>query len=126
MQSGDTNCFSAPTLLPLINDLIDDNCRWVSAGPVGKLPWAGSYKGKQEIATFFTRLGRSIEFTEFTPHDMIKRGDTVVVLGTSSGRMRANGKSVKTDWAHVAKYDGGKLVFFQDYSDTATLLLAMT
>jgi len=37
----------------LIKEMIDDNCTWISPGPKDKLPWAGSFKGKQEITKFF-------------------------------------------------------------------------
>src|SRR5437868_6052819 len=57
----------------LIKEVIDDNCHWISPGK-DKLSWAGSFKGKQEIANFFTQLNQHWEFTEFASHDMIERG----------------------------------------------------
>jgi uncharacterized protein len=41
---------------PLIRDLLDDNCIWISPGPGDKLPWAGTFKGKYEIANFFAQM----------------------------------------------------------------------
>jgi ketosteroid isomerase-like protein len=110
----------------LIRDLIDDNCTWISPGPEGKLPWAGTFKGKQEIANFFARIGENLEFSEFAPREMIEQGDTVVVLGTLTGRAKKTGKTVKNEWAHVFKYSQGKVVFFQEYIDTAADVLAMS
>jgi uncharacterized protein len=110
----------------LIRDLIDDNCIWISPGPSDKLPWAGTFKGKQEVAKFFARVGENLEFSEFSPREMIEQGDTVVVLGTSSGRARTTGKTVTDDWAHVLKYSQGKVVFFQEYVDTAANVFAMS
>jgi ketosteroid isomerase-like protein len=110
----------------LIRDLIDDNCTWISPGPEGKLPWAGTFKGKQEIANFFARVGENLEFSEFAPREMIEQGDTVVVLGTLTGRAKKTGKTVKNEWAHVFKYSQGKVVFFQEYIDTAADVLAMS
>ncbi len=110
-----------------INELIDEDCRWLIPGPEGKLPWAGTYKGKKGVAEFFTTLAQTVEFTDFVPHDMIEKGNTVITLGTFAGHIRATGKRVDSDWVHVAKYsDAGKLVFFQDYVDTAKVLLAMS
>jgi ketosteroid isomerase-like protein len=54
-----------------------------------KLPWAGTDKGKQEIANFFAQVEQTLEFTEFTPREMIEQGDTVVVLGTLAGRAKS-------------------------------------
>jgi uncharacterized protein len=79
----------------LLKDFIDDNCNWISPGPEDKLPWAGTFKGKQEIANFFAQVGQNLDFSEFTPREMIEHGDTVVVLGTSVGRAKKTGKPVK-------------------------------
>jgi hypothetical protein len=57
----------------LIRDLLDDGCTWISPGPPDKLPWAGTFKGKQEIATFFTRVSENLEFSEFAPREIIPR-----------------------------------------------------
>ena len=110
----------------LIRDLIDENCIWISPGPKDKLPWAGTFKGKQEIADFFARVGENLEFSELAPHEMIERGETVVVLGTTTGRARKTGKIVKYEWAAVIKYSKGKVVFFEEYIDTAAYVLAMS
>jgi uncharacterized protein len=110
----------------LIKDLLDDNCVWISPGPNDKLPWAGTFKGKHEIANFFVQVGQNLEFSEFEPHEMIEQGDTVVVLGTLAGRAKKTGKAVKNEWAHVFKFRQGKVVFFQEYIDTAADVLAMS
>jgi uncharacterized protein len=118
--------FKHGDIASLIKDVLDDNCTWISPGPKDKLPWAGTFKGKQEIANFFAQVGQNLEFTEFAPREMIEQGDTVVVLGTLAGRAKKTGKSVKNEWAHVFKYKGGKVVFFQEYIDTAADVLAMS
>lgn len=110
----------------LIRDLIDDDCTWISPGPKDKLPWAGAFKGKQEISNFFAQVAQNLEFSEFTPREMIEQGDTVVVLGTLAARAKKTGKTVKNEWAHVFKYRRGKVVFFQEYIDTAADVLAMS
>lgn len=110
----------------LVNDLIDDGCTWITPGPTDKLPWAGRFKGKQEIAGFFAKVAENIDFSEFAPREMIEQGDTVVVLGSSSGRTKKTGKVSKNEWAHVLKYSQGKLVFFQEYYDTAAEVAAMS
>jgi hypothetical protein len=110
----------------LIRDLIDDRCTWVIPGPRDILPWAGIFNGKQGVANFFTQVGANFEFSEFAPREMIEQGDTVVVLGTATGRAKKTGKPIKNEWAHVLKYDQGKVVFFQEYVDTAADVLAMS
>jgi uncharacterized protein len=110
----------------LLRELIDDSCTWVIPGPKDKLPWAGTFKGKQEIANFFAQVGENLEFSEFGPREMIEQGDTVVALGTLTGRAKKTGKTVRNEWAHVFKYSQGKVVFFQEYIDTAADVFAMS
>jgi ketosteroid isomerase-like protein len=57
---------------------------------------------------------------------MIEQGDTVVALGTLTGRAERTGKTMKNEWAHVFKYCAGKIVLFQEYIDTAADVLAMS
>jgi len=118
--------FQTGDIATIINDLIDDGCTWITPGPKDKLPWAGRFKGKQEIAGFFAKVGENIDFSEFAPREIIEQGDTVIVLGASSGRMKKTGKISKNEWAHVLKYRQGKLVFFQEYYDTAAEVAAMS
>lgn len=110
----------------LISDLLDDNCTWVIPGPKDKLPWAGIFKGKQEIANFFGHVAENLDFSEFAPREMIEQGDTVVALGTLAGRAKKTGKAMKNEWAHVFKFRQGKVVYFQEYTDTAADVLAMS
>ncbi len=118
--------FQQGDVATLIKDLVDNNCIWNIPGPKDKIPYAGNFKGKQEIGNFFARLAEIWDFTEFAPREWIEQGDTVVVLGTSVGRSRKTDKTVKNQWAHVAKYNQGKLVFFQAYEDTAAEVLGLS
>lgn len=110
----------------LLRDFIDENCVWKSPGPTDKLPWAGTFKGKQEISNFFMQVGQNLDFSEFAPLEMIEQGDTVVVLGKLTARVKKNGKTVENEWAHVFKYKQGKVVFWQEYIDTAADVVAMS
>ncbi|MBR0830748.1 nuclear transport factor 2 family protein [Bradyrhizobium manausense] len=118
--------FQQGDIATLVNDMMTDDCTWITPGPRDKLPWAGRYKGKQEIAGFFAKIAENIDFSEFAPREMIEQGDTVVVLGSSAGRMKKTGKTSKNEWAHVLKYSQGKLVYFQEYYDTAAEVAAMS
>jgi len=119
-------CFQRGDIPSLIRDLLDDNCICISPGPSDKLSWAGTFNGKNEIANFFAQVGENLEFSEFAPREMIEQGETVVVLGTLAGRAKKTAKAVKNEWAHVFKFRQGKVVFFQEYIDTAADVLAMS
>jgi uncharacterized protein len=111
--------FQRGDIATLIQDAVDDNCTWIAAGPPDILPWAGIFKGKQEIAGFFARVAENLHFTAFTPREMIEQGETVVIIGTSAHQVKKTGKTVNNEWVHVFKYRQGKAVFFQEYLDTA-------
>jgi ketosteroid isomerase-like protein len=119
-------CFQRGDIPSLIRDPLDDNCVWISPGPSDILPWAGTFKGKHEIANFFAQVGEHLEFSEFAPREMIEQGETVVVLGTLAGRAKKTGKAVKAELAHAFKFRQGKVVLFQEYIDTAADVLAMS
>jgi uncharacterized protein len=118
--------FKQGDISTLVKDIVDDTCTWISPGPQDKLPWAGNFKGKQEIADFFARVAQNLDFTEFAPREMIEQGDTVVVIGTSSVRAKRTGKTIKEDWVHIFKYNHGRMVFFQEYTDTAAAVLGVS
>jgi len=118
--------FKQGDIATLIKDLIDDSCTWIAPGPEDKLPWAGHFKGKQGIADFFTRVGQNLEFSEFAPSEFIEQGDAVVTIGRAIARSKKTGKTIKDDWVHIFKYRQGRIVSFQEYSDTAAAVVGMS
>jgi uncharacterized protein len=82
-----------------VKDIVDVSCTWISPGPQDKLPWAGSFKGRQEIADFFARVAQNLDFAEV---------------------------ALRADWVHIFKYNQGRMVFAQGYTDTAAFILAMS
>ena len=57
---------------------------------------------------------------------MIAQDDSVAVIGTSSFRARRTGKTVTDDWVHIFKYNQGRIVFFQEFTDTAAAVVGMS
>jgi len=107
-----------------ILDNLDDSCEWIGAG--GEYtPQGGTYKGK-EAANFFKRLGEGVEFTAFNPIAIHNIGDNeVVAFGFMSGNSRKTGKPSSSDWAMHFKFnDEGKVVYFQDFFNTAAAYVA--
>jgi len=109
-----------------LKDIVDAACTWIFPGPQDKLPWAGMFKGRQEIAAFLSRVAQNLEFIQVAPREMIEQGETVVVIGTASVRAKTTGKIIMEDWVHILKYNQGRIVFIQEYMDTAPLVLEMS
>ncbi len=102
-------------------DTLDDQVTWkpiTGAGP--QVPHAGERHGKDQVTEFFAILGRSLTFERFEPRDFIAQGDRVVVLGSYRGRSR-NGKTFESEWAMVFTLRNGKVVYFQEFTDSAAI-----
>jgi ketosteroid isomerase-like protein len=110
----------------LIAEHLADTCRYSIPGVKDKMPWIGAYEGKQQIANFFQLLSQHVEFTGWENREWIDAGDTIVVLGSTVARMKSTGEEARAEFAEVLKYNAqGKLVSFQDYHDTASMLAAL-
>jgi hypothetical protein len=77
------------------------------------------YIGPQAVLEgVFMRLGAEWEGFAVTPEEWLDAGNHVVVLGTYSGAHRATGREVRAQFAHVWGVRGGRVVRFQQYTDT--------
>lgn len=53
-----------------------------------------------------------------TPEEWLDAGNHVVVLGTYRGTHKASGKTVRAQFAHVWAVRAGRVLRFQQYTDT--------
>ena len=101
--------------------LFDEQIEWVSPGPP-ELATSGRRVGRQAVADFFTSVNDLFEIQRFEPKEFIAQGERVVVLGNETSRLKATGKVLDADWAHVFTLRNGKVVSFQEYIDTAAVV----
>lgn len=77
------------------------------------------YVGPQAVAEgVFMRLGSDVENFRVVPGNIIDGGDTVVAEGRYSGKIKATGTPLDAQFAHVWEFRNGKVVRFQQYTDT--------
>ncbi len=77
------------------------------------------YIGPQAVLEgVFMRLGSDWEEFTVTPEEWLDAGNHVVVLGTYSGTHKATGRDVRAQFAHIWSVMGGRVVRFQQYTDT--------
>ena len=110
--------------IPFILSHISDDCQWIGAG--GEyLPQGGTYTGK-EAMNFFIRLGGSVDFTSFNPGSISNINDNeVIAFGNMAAVSKATGKTSSSDWAMHWKFnDEGKVVYYQDFYNTAAAYMA--
>ena len=102
-----------------------DDIEWVIPGSKNN-PLAGTYKGRNRVAEFFKLLSDLTEISTFEPREFVAQGDKVVVLGRETGRVKSTGRGFQSDWAMAFTLRNGKIVKFQEYTDTANLEAAFS
>ena len=84
------------------------------------------YVGPQAVGEgVFTRLLTAIDNFTAVPTTFIDGGDHVVVVGRYGGTMK-HGGMLDAPFCHVYRFHGGKVVTFQQYTDTAQWTRLMT
>ncbi len=77
------------------------------------------YVGPQAVAEgVFQPLVRDVEHFTVVPENVIDAGATVVVEGRYRGTMKATGTPIDAQFAHVWQVRDGKIIRFQQYTDT--------
>jgi ketosteroid isomerase-like protein len=104
--------------LPVVLGALDAKIEWREAE--GFLYADGNpYVGPQAVGKgVFERLATEVEDFTVVPQSMIDGGDSVVVEGRYTGRIKSTGAPVDAQFAHVWELRGGKVVRFQQYTDT--------
>jgi uncharacterized protein len=78
------------------------------------------YIGPQAILEgVFMRLGAEWASFSVVPDQLLGSGDSVVSLGRYRGTHKSTGARVDAQFVHVFQFRDGKLVRFQQYTDTA-------
>lgn len=78
------------------------------------------YRGPHSVlGGVFMRLGSEWEKFACVPDEVLDAGDTVVGRGYYSGKYIPTGREVRAQFAHIFKFQDGKVVLFQQYTDTA-------
>jgi hypothetical protein len=99
-----------------ILDQLANEARFVShLDPV--VPWAGDFKGKEEVARFFQALGGSVEVTGHPVNSLVTQGDTVVGMGDVSFRVRETGKAGSSSWVYIFKLADGRVQSYDQFND---------
>jgi ketosteroid isomerase-like protein len=102
--------------IPYILNKVPPDIQW--AGHMDKVvPWSGSYTGR--IGEFFKAIGESVDVLSWEPGESVAQGDTVVTLGYFGSRSKATGKSARTKWVFVWKFNDGKLESYEQFHDPA-------
>lgn len=102
--------------IPGVLGVLSSDVSWTEAEG---FPYGGTYIGPNAVLEgVFMRIGTEWDGFAVAPDELIDGGDTVVALGKYSGTYKATGKSFQANFAHVWKFEAGKVVRFIQYVDT--------
>ena len=104
--------------IPAVLELLTDDVVWTEQGP-SVIPFAGTFRGREGIAEFFTLLDETLEFEQFEPRKFVGQGDTVVVVGYERSVVKQTGRRFEQEWAHVYTLRAGKIATGRFFENTA-------
>jgi len=77
------------------------------------------YAGPQAVGEgVFGRLLAAIDGFTAAPDQFVDGGDVVVVLGRYGGTMKHSGATLDAPFCHVFRFEGDRIVSFQQFTDT--------
>lgn len=102
---------------------VAEDVQWTEAKG---FPYAGTYVGLEEITkNVFSRLGSEWIDYKFTPENYVAEGDKVVAFGTYTGTYKVTMKPFSARVAHIWQLKDGKIVKFEQFVDSKTVVDAM-
>ena len=106
--------------IPSVLGVLAPDVHWTEAegGPYGGV----SIGPDAVLEKVFMPIGAHWDGFTVAPTEFIADGATVVALGEYSGTYKATGKSFRAPFAHVWKFRDGKVISFQQHTDTAVHL----
>jgi hypothetical protein len=105
--------------IPFVIGALDRDVEWWEAENFiydDKNPYIGPQAVLEGV---FARIGQEWEWFSVTPIEVLDAGESVVGRGHYAGKYRQTGREVKAQFAHVFSFRNGKVVGFQQYTDTA-------
>jgi ketosteroid isomerase-like protein len=107
--------------IPALLDTLDENVVWNPViGAASYVPTAGERRGKAAVAEFFRIVSEEVLFKVFEPKEFVAQGDKVVSLGHYRAGV-PTGRTFESDFVMVFTVRNGKIVAFQEFSDSAAI-----
>lgn len=105
---------------------MDPGIRWNEAEG-NPLADRNPYIGPQAIGEgVFGRLLAAIDNFTAVPDRYVDGGDHVIVLGRYGGTVKHSGAAIDAQFCHVYRFQDGKVVTFQQYTDSAQWVRLMS
>jgi ketosteroid isomerase-like protein len=98
--------------------VLDDSIEWHQAEHVTNWP-GGPFSGPQAVAEgVFARIPQDFDGFTIDVSRIVGCGDTVLVEARYKGTAKATGMELDAQVAHIWDFENGKVVHWQQYTDT--------
>ena len=104
--------------IPAVLAVLDPGIEWREAENFLYADYSPYFGHTAVVEGVFARLGSEWEGFAATPDSFLDAGETVVTQGHYSGVYKDSGKLVRAQFAHILTLRKGKVVWFQQYTDT--------
>ena len=101
--------------------LVSEDIEWIIPGE--DWPLAGTHRGHGGVTDLLKTASTSVE-TSTEPREFVAQGDRVLVVGFSTGKIKATNKTFRDDWVFAITVRNGKLTNIREYVDTQALARA--
>lgn len=107
--------------LHAVQALTADDIEWIVPGD-----WAlaGTHRGHAGLTDFFRIAAGQVETVISTPLQFVAQADRVLVIGSSTGTIKATNHAFKDDFILAVTVRHGKVSYIREYIDTLALALA--
>jgi ketosteroid isomerase-like protein len=108
--------------IPAIIAALDPQVEWREAENfiyADKNPYVGPNAVLEGV---FMRIGNEWEGFAVSPEAVLDAGETAIGYGYYSGTYKKNSERIRAQFAHFFTFRGGRVVKFQQYTDTAQFL----
>jgi ketosteroid isomerase-like protein len=102
---------------------VSSECRWTE---MSGFPCAGTFVGPEAIVeNVFKALGAQFDNFAFALERLLDAGTEAIGVGTYTGTHKKTGRSFKARVVHVWTAQEGKIIAFEQFTDTFRVVEAM-
>jgi hypothetical protein len=99
-----------------------EDIEWIIPGE--DWPLAGTHRGHAGLENLLQKANETVQTSFSEPPEFIARGDRVLVVGFTKGKVKATNKTFEDHWVFAFTIRNGKLTNIREYVDTQALARA--
>ena len=99
--------------------LVAADIEWIIPGK--DWPLAGTHRGHAGVGQVLRKASDEVETTYPEPPEFVAQGDRVLVVGVTTGKIKATNRAFKDDWVFAITVKNGKVTKIREYIDTQAL-----